>query len=294
MVARSSASLGIPDWKTDMKHQDLSSRVPAFLLVLLVLGVSTSGACAPQDPRLQSVEDLVEVGFSRSRVVIMNEAHSGLKSWVRTRQVGLRILFRAHAAGVLHLAMEALDGRFADKATRTRVVPTRSSGYLAQEDMRRLIRAALDLGWTLVPYESDYSKMAALFEDTMSRAATNWREQGQAKNLTAVMDGLGPAARLLVWCGNGHLRKKPLGNWKPMGAQFWELSGIEPLSIDQTLTVVFKKGGLSRGQPLLERFQKQLEATPGETMGFLRENWKDGRDHKGYDAFIISLHNTLE
>ena len=294
MVARSSASLGIPDWKTDMKHQDLSSRVPAFLLVLLVLGVSTSGACAPQDPRLQSVEDLVEVGFSRSRVVMVNEAHSGLRRCVRTRLVGVRILPRAHAAGVRHLAMEALVARFADKANRTRVVPTRSSGYLAQEDMRRLIRAALDLGWTLVPYEADISKMAAAFEDTMSRAATNWREQEQAKNLAAVMDGLGSAGRLLVWCGNGHLEKKPMGNWKPMGAHFWELSGIEPFSIDQTLTVVFKKGGLSRGQPLLERFQKQLEATPGETMGFLREDWKDGRDHKGYDAFIISLHNTLE
>ncbi len=277
-----------------MKHQDLSSMVPAFLLVLLVLGVSTSGAEVPEDPRLQSVEDLVEVGFSRSRVVMVNEAHSGLRRCLRTRQVGLRILFRAHAAGVRHLAMEALDARFADKANRTRGVPTPWGGYLAQEDMRRLIRAALDLGWTLVPYESDYSKMAALFEDTMRRADTNWREQEQAKNLTAVIDGLGHAARLLVWCGNAHLRKKPLGNWKPMGAHFWELSGIEPFSIDQTLTVAFKKGGLSRGQPLLERFQKQLEATPGETMGFLREDWKDGRDHKGYDAFIISLHNTLE
>lgn len=294
MVARSSASLGIPDWKTDMKHQDLSSRVPAFLLVLLVLGVSTSGACAPQDPRLQSVEDLVEVGFSRSRVVMVNEAHSGLRRCVRTRLVGVRILPRAHAAGVRHLAMEALVARFADKANRTRVVPTRSSGYLAQEDMRRLIRAALDLGWTLVPYEADISKMAAAFEDTMSRAATNWREQEQAKNLAAVMDGLGSAGRLLVWCGNGHLEKKPMGNWKPMGAHFWELSGIEPFSIDQTLTVAFEKRGLSRGVQLLERLQEHLKATPGETMGFLREDWKDGRDHKGYDAFIISLHNTLE
>lgn len=45
---------------------------------------------------------------------------------------------------------------------------------------------------------------------------------------------------------------------------------------------------------LLERFEKALKATPGETMGFLREDWKDGADRKGVDAFIISRHNTLE
>jgi hypothetical protein len=30
-------------------------------------------------------------------------------------------------------------------------------GYLAQPDMRALMQAALDLGWTLVPYEADFS-----------------------------------------------------------------------------------------------------------------------------------------
>ncbi len=79
-----------------------------------------------------------------------------------------------------------------------------------------------------------------------------------------------------------------------MGAQFWEVSGIEPFSIDQTLTVAAKERGLSSGLQLLERFQKHLKATPGETMGFLREDWKEGRDREGVDAFIISLHNTLE
>ena len=33
-------------------------------------------------------EELVEIGFSRARVVMMNEAHSGDERCVRTREVG--------------------------------------------------------------------------------------------------------------------------------------------------------------------------------------------------------------
>ena len=79
-----------------------------------------------------------------------------------------------------------------------------------------------------------------------------------------------------------------------MGAQFWKVSGIEPFSIDQTLTLAAEGRGDPRGLRLLERFEEALKATPGETMGFLREDWKDGADRKGVDAFIISRHNTLE
>lgn len=276
-----------------MKYRHLSAMVGELSLTWLVVGVSTSCAAAPGNPRLRSVEDLVEVGFSRSRVVIMNEAHSGDRRCVRTRQVGLRILFRAHAAGVRHLAMEALHPDFAKRANRTRRVPAWSRGYLAQEEMRRFIGAALDLGWTLIPYEADFSKAPA-FQDAKSMEATNWREHQQAQNLAKAMDALGREARLLVWCGNSHLEKKPIGDWKPMGAQFWEVSGIEPFSIDQTLTVAFKERGLSPGLQLLGRFQERLKATSGETMGFLREDWKDGRHRQGVDAFIISLQNTLE
>ncbi len=218
-----------------MKYRDFTLMVAALSLVLGVLGTSHSSAEASGNPRLQSVEDLVEVGFSHSRVVMVNEAHDGNRRCVRTRLVGVRILPRAHAAGVRHLAMEALDARFAERANQTRRVPPWPGGYLAQEGMRRLIRTALDLGWTLVPYEADTSK-APTFPDAKGIAATNWREQEQAKNLAAVMKTLGPDGRLLVWCGNSHLEKKLIGNWKPMGAQFWKVSGIEPFSIDQTLT----------------------------------------------------------
>jgi hypothetical protein len=54
-------------------------------------------------------QELVEEGFRRSRVVMLNEAHDGLTRCVRTRQLGRQILPSAHAMGVRHLAMEALQ-----------------------------------------------------------------------------------------------------------------------------------------------------------------------------------------
>ena len=224
--------------------------------------------------------------------MIINEAHNGMIRCVRTRETGLRILPRAHAAGVRYFALEALSSSFAEQANRTRRLP-QSGGYLGQADMRDLIRAALDLGWTLVPYEADSSKQPT-FEDPAGMKATNWREHEQANNLAAAVDALGPDAPLLVWCGNSHLEKRAIGDWKPMANQFLEISGIEPFSIDQTLSLASEGSGDRRGLQLLEKFRKQLQATASETLGFLREDWDEGSDRMGVDAFVLSLRNAME
>ena len=78
----------------------------------------------PQSSQIwRSPEEIVEIGFQRSSVVMMNEAHDGDKRCVRTRQIGQRILLVAHASGVRHLAMEALPTNFAEECNSTRRVP---------------------------------------------------------------------------------------------------------------------------------------------------------------------------
>lgn len=94
--------------------------------------------------------ELVEIGFGRHRVVVMNEAHNGFLRCPRTRVVGRQILPTAHRMGVRHLAMEALDPWIVDYANRNRQQPQIRAGYLGQPEMRALIQAALDLGWTLI------------------------------------------------------------------------------------------------------------------------------------------------
>lgn len=44
-------------------------------------------------------EELVSVGFERSKVVMMNEGHNRLVRFVRTRKVGRKVLPAAHKIG---------------------------------------------------------------------------------------------------------------------------------------------------------------------------------------------------
>jgi hypothetical protein len=214
-------------------------------------------------------EELLAIGFSRSRVVMMNEAHNGMKRCVRTREIGLRLLPAAHKAGVKHFAMEALYGP-----------------YLTQPDMQRLVQGAEDLGWRLIPYE------------VKSMMSTNEREEQQARNLTTALAQLPKDAPLLVWCGNSHLCKElstwelPEGDrWHPMGYRFWEISGVEPFSIDQTVTVEFTPGMTGPWHELAGRERSRLGALGG-TAGLLIEHAPFERP--GVDAVLLSTENSLE
>jgi hypothetical protein len=223
---------------------------------------------------------------------MMNEAHNGLRRSIRTRQVGRRVLIPAHDAGVRHLAMEALHPRFAAEANETRVVPPAADGYLAQPEMRDLIAAALDLGWTLIAYEVDMrSKPRDL--DRHGWEETNWREDQQARKLVSALRALADPQRLLVWCGNGHLTKRVVQEWRPMGLRFRELSGLEPFAIDQIDSV-----RLGDYEPFatawVEAYESELAARGG-TAGFLAEDAPEGwATVDNADAFVISLDNAIE
>ncbi len=263
----------------------------------------------------RSPEELVTIGFQRTTVVMMNEAHSGLRRCVRTREIGRRLLPAAHRAGVRHLAMEALPPHtftFTDEANRLRQVPDApNEGYLAQPEMRRFIQTALDLGWTLVPYEADYEANPAelkkaerinwieehkqpRFSDT-AMEHINWREEQQARNLCKALDALSPGTKLLVWCGNSHHAKDRHDWFTPMGHWFPRLSGISHFGIDQCVTVDFAPSdGRRSGPGLAEQFESELVARGG-IAGFLTEDAPVSflRDRTDQDAFILSTENKL-
>jgi hypothetical protein len=259
---------------------------------LSLLGLLSTKEIPPtsREPALRSMSDLVETGFARSRVVMINEAHDGLRRSVRNRVAGSLILPRAHAAGVRHIAMEALTPDFARQANQTRTLPHGVS-YLAQPEMRDFIRAALDLGWTLHSYDVAGDAPA---EITSAVASMNWREAQQAANIAEVLENIGEGERLLVWSGNSHLSERsglgPGGQvFKPMGVQFRDLTGIDPFTIDQTVTVDFDGTG-ERGRMWIERFSRDLETFPLHTAGALVEEL--GID-ASEDAWVFSLENEL-
>ena len=111
----------------------------------------------------------------------------------------------AHQAGVRHLAMEALNERFASEANQTRRVPSIRLGYLGQESLRALIADALAVSWDLVPYECDFTRWQGERGPCVRELA---RCRGGAKphQVPALSSS---DLKLLVWCGNSHQRKAP-------------------------------------------------------------------------------------
>jgi hypothetical protein len=239
------------------------------------------------------VEELIGWGFAHAPVVMANEAHNGLARCIRTREAGVRMIRAAHEAGVRRLAMEALPWPAPDSPGPIMAIPPESRGYLAQPDMRRLMTAALELGWSLWAYEAVFEIAADTDPATLlSMEFTNWREREQARNLCRVRE-IAPAEPLLVWCGNGHAGKEATQEWVPMGWHFRAMSGTDPFVIDQTVTVTFQ------GQP--QRWVQELLASLGETLaahggtaGILRDHAPaplNGRS--GADAVVVSTDNSL-
>ena len=254
-------------------------------------------------------EELIDIGFRRSRVVMMNEAHNGLKRCIRTRQIGQRILPTAHTCGVRHLAMEALPPPFAEECNQTRQVPfEKQAGYMAQPEMIEFIQAALQLGWTLISYEADRrkwfknrsgidvqmssSELQKHQAEMLSVEYTNWREEQQALNLIVSLQSMPAGAPLLVWCGNSHHSKVIEPQWLPMGFQFHQHGSIDPFVIDQTPTVKFDNNEVHF--EFVKQFADELNNLGG-TAGFLTENAPAIFGSIPYaDAFILSIHNELE
>jgi hypothetical protein len=210
--------------------------------------------------------------------------------------------------------MEALFPEFAEKCNHTRRVLEGDLGYLSQPEMKEFIQTALDLGWTLIPYEADAFKWLALkhgidfsnSDDPNEKAQqlqefqsefttleyTNWREEQQALNLLKTLQSLTRKTPLLVWCGNNHHSKQIRDDWIPMGYQFQQHSGMNPFVIDQIRTVSFHQNEYQTR--LIKKFADELYNCGG-TAGFLIEEAPALlRGDDSEDAILLSIQNELE
>jgi len=170
-------------------------------------------------------------------------------------------------------------------------IPPGEGGYLAQPDMRRLITAALELGWSLWAYEAVIDPATDPAE-LLSPEFTNWREHEQGRNLCQVL-ATAPQEPLLVWCGNSHASKEADSEWIPMGHHFAAMSGTDPFVIDQTVSIDFT-GGFKPWVPELLTTLGETLAAHGGTTGILRDQAPPPlNDWPGVDALIVSTDNAF-
>jgi hypothetical protein len=172
------------------------------------------------------------VAAARGRqIVILNEAHHV----PRHRAFATRVMLELRKLGFEYFAAETLDERTDALAARGYLLI--SDGYYSREPLfGDLLRQALAVGYRPVAYE--------FLPDAQSIAGTDWiarialREQGQARNLVDRVLAKDPKARIFIYVGYSHALEIPedagdgrTNTW--MAARLREMTGIDPLSIDQ-------------------------------------------------------------
>jgi hypothetical protein len=201
------------------------------------------------------------------RVIMINEAFAKPLH----RAFTLSLLADLYRMGFHYLALEMLNN-FSDKSL-SRV--TMHTGYYACEPVAaELIRTAISLGYTLVPYE-----------DTAAGIHTaTQRDSIQAENIYAVLKQ-DTAAKILVHASFTHISKKPGPNgFIPMALAFRNISGIDPLTIDQT--DMTEESNFAYGRIIYQAYLAKFPLTE-PSIALVKDNPVNVTDKDFYDLCVI-------
>lgn len=161
-----------------------------------------------------AIKTIVEAAKTR-QVLMINEAHHVPQH----RAFTLELLGALKEQGFTYFAAETLSQ---DPDLAKRGYPTGMTGAYIQEPLYGdLVRTALRLGYKIVPYET---------ED--SNSGLEGRERDQARHLQERIFARDPKAKVLVHAGYDHILEIP-GSRAMMAAVFKEMTGIDPLTINQ-------------------------------------------------------------
>jgi hypothetical protein len=118
-----------------------------------------------------------------------------------------------------------------DTLLNDRVYPVGATGVYTKETVfAEVVREAIRLGYTLVPYEETAEQRAADSDLTPQQR----RDRSQALNLHNGIFRENPGAKVLVHAGFSHILEEASDRWYPMALYFKEMTGIDPVTVDQT------------------------------------------------------------
>jgi hypothetical protein len=193
----------------------------------------------PGDVRARDAVAYLADMADTTRVLMINERHHAASDRILT----LELLPVLRGKGFTHLAAEALAHD--DEELNSRDYPVEGTGYYTAEPVfGELLREARRLGYTIVPYESTGVPAG---DDTLL-TSQEFRDLSQARNLAAILED-DPDARILVHAGYSHVLEEATERWSPMALYFRELTGIDPVTVDQTR--LSERGDASHEHPQL-------------------------------------------
>ena len=160
------------------------------------------------------------------KAIFLNEAHNV----PLTRTLTVQLLSRLRADGYGYFAAETLYQ--SDSGLQKRGYPIQKSGFYTMEPIcAEMVRTAIKLGFKIVAYESEPPGNGDVRENT------------QARNLYERVFKNDPNARVVVDAGYAHIQEngRYLGG-RSMAQHFRQLSGIDPLTIEQTMLIKHPPG----------------------------------------------------
>ena len=175
------------------------------------------------EPATRAILDLAR----GRKAVFFNENHS----YPLTRTLTVELLAALRAEGFDTFAAETLYDTDVDGELVGRGYPSSDTGFYTEEPVyAEMVRSALKLGYRVVAYEA------------LSDATGDAREAEQARNLERAVFKSHPGARLVLNAGYAHIQEsgKYLGGMA-MAQHFRRMTGIDPLTIEQTMLVPHDK-----------------------------------------------------
>jgi hypothetical protein len=172
-----------------------------------------------------AVDAIAELAKGR-KAVFFNEAHNV----PLTRTVTVEMLSRLREQGFNYFAAETVYA--SDTELEKRGYPVAKSGFYTMEPIcAEMVRTALKLGFKVIGYESE------------KEGNGDVREVDQAKNLYERIFKNDPTARVVVDAGYAHIQEngRYLGG-ESMAQHFRRISGIDPLTIEQTMLIEHPPG----------------------------------------------------
>ena len=212
---------------TSQNEASMGNHEAALHMVDAVGAPRDSVAALPEGVIARNALDVIASIADTARVIMINERHHAASDRLLTMEL-LPILYEK---GYRYLAAEAFSALDEHLNSRTYPIQTLTGNYTNETVFAALVREALRLGFTLIPYEYNYNDFTP--DSELNRQ--QFRDWQQATHLQERIFAKDPDAKVLVHAGYAHIKENVVESWYPMAVYFREITGINPVTIDQTV-----------------------------------------------------------
>jgi len=227
------------DYAGALEYQRMSDSTKPTEVELRQIGKSIQQL---KDIKNTDAERFISFIAPNYRVIMLNEAYNKPLH----RAFAYSLLDNLYKRGFRYLAMEMLNPQADQELSK---VTNKTGHYPTEPVAGELIRQAIDLGFKLVAYEDPQAA-----EHTPTE-----RDSIQAMHIAEILKR-DSDARIFVYAGYGHIAEKSTSpDFIPMGMAFKRMTGIDPLTIDQT--DMCEESNFSFGKAFYEKYLEKYPVT---------------------------------